>query len=136
MKGERWRLVSPHLDQVLELSGEARQRYLTDLAGEDPALAADVELLLGEERALRDEQYLEHDPQDLLAESHLVGQIFGAYALVEPLALALFALAAVRHSARTATSWIPASAPAEDPGRSGWRRHLRSGTSTNRHVEA
>ncbi len=88
MKSGRWRLVSPHLDQVLELSSEERQRYLTDLAGEDPALAADLELLLGEERALRDEKYLEHDAQEVfagVAESHLVGQVFGAYALVEPL---------------------------------------------------
>ena len=85
MKSERWRLLSPHLDQVLELSGEERQRYLLDLASEDPALAADLELLLGEERALRDESYLEHDAQDLLAGAHLVGQTFGAYELVEPL---------------------------------------------------
>ncbi len=85
MNSERWRLVSPHLDQVLELSQEERQRYLADLASEDPVLAADLELLLGEEQALRDEKYLEHDAQDLLAESHLVGQVFGAYALVAPL---------------------------------------------------
>ncbi len=85
MKIERWRLVSPHLDQALELSGEERRRYLADLASEDPALAADLELLLGEERALYDEKYLEHDAQDLLAGAHLVGQVFGAYALVEPL---------------------------------------------------
>jgi serine/threonine protein kinase/Tfp pilus assembly protein PilF len=85
VKSERWRLASPHLDQVLELSGAERQRYLTDLAREDPALAADLELLLSEERALRDERYLEHDAQDLLVESRLVGQVFGAYALVEPL---------------------------------------------------
>src|SRR5262249_55062810 len=31
------------------------------------------------------EKYLEHDAQDLLAESSLVGQVFGAYTLVEPL---------------------------------------------------
>jgi serine/threonine protein kinase/Flp pilus assembly protein TadD len=85
VKSERWRLVSPYLDQALELPAEERQRYLTDLASEDPALAADLELLLGEERALRDEKYLEHDAQDLLAASPLVGQVFGAYALVEPL---------------------------------------------------
>jgi eukaryotic-like serine/threonine-protein kinase len=85
LTSERWRLVSPHLDQVLELAGEERQRYLTNLASEDPALAADLELLLGEERALRDEKYLEHDAQDLLAEAQPVGQVFGAYALVEPL---------------------------------------------------
>jgi serine/threonine protein kinase/Flp pilus assembly protein TadD len=71
------------LDEVLDLSLEERQRYLKGLASEDPALAADLELLLGEERALRDEKYLEHDAQDLLAESHLVGQVFGAYALVK-----------------------------------------------------
>ncbi len=85
MKSERWRLVSPHLDEALELTVEERQRYLTHLAREDPALAADLEQLLGEERALRDEQYLEHDAQDLLAESRLIGQVFGAYELLEPL---------------------------------------------------
>jgi eukaryotic-like serine/threonine-protein kinase len=85
VKSDRWRLVSPHLDQVLELAEEERQRYLRDLASEDPALAADLELLLGEERALHDEKYLEHDPQDLLAESPLAGQVFGTYSLIEPL---------------------------------------------------
>ena len=82
MKSERWRLVSPHLDQALDLSGEERQGYLAVLANENPTLAADVELLLGEERALRDEKYLEHDAQDLLAAIPLAGQSFGAYTLV------------------------------------------------------
>jgi tetratricopeptide (TPR) repeat protein len=85
LNSERWRLVSPYLDQVLELAEEERQRYLEDLAREDPALAADLELLLGEERALREEKYLEHDAQDLLVESPLLGQVFGSYALIEPL---------------------------------------------------
>lgn len=85
MKSGHWRLVSPHLDRVLELSEAERRRYLADLSREDPALAADLELLLEEERALRDEGYLEHDAQDLLAESHLVGRTFGAYALVRSL---------------------------------------------------
>jgi eukaryotic-like serine/threonine-protein kinase len=107
VNSERWRLVSPHLDQVLDLDPEERQRYLAGLAGEDPELAADLELLLDEQRALHDEQYLEHDPQALIstvvghggngrdgrdgggggsaAESHLAGQVFGAYALVRQL---------------------------------------------------
>ncbi len=85
MKSARWRLVSPHLDQVLDLSGDGRQQYLVDLASENPTLAADLERLLGEERALRDEGYLEHDAQDLLAAPRLAGQVFGAYALVEPI---------------------------------------------------
>jgi len=85
VKGERWLLVSPHLDQALELSGEERRRYLDGVASEEPALAADLELLLGEEPALHDEKYLEHDAQDLLAGSHLLEQVFGAYTLVSPL---------------------------------------------------
>ena len=85
MKSGRWRLVSPHLDQVLELSGENRRRYLEDLAGNDPDLAADLDLLLAEEPGLHDEKSLEHDAQDLLAAPHLAGQVFGAYALVQPL---------------------------------------------------
>ncbi|HEX6903075.1 MAG TPA: serine/threonine-protein kinase [Thermoanaerobaculia bacterium] len=85
MKSELWRLASPHLDQILDLSGEARQRYLVGLAAEDPTLVADLELLLGEEQGVQEERYLEHDPQDLLAESQLAGQVFGAYALVRPL---------------------------------------------------
>ncbi|MFL6263055.1 MAG: tetratricopeptide repeat protein [Thermoanaerobaculia bacterium] len=84
MTGERWRLVSPHLDQALDLPTEERRWYLAALASDDPALAADLKLLLDEERALRDEGYLEHDAQDLLAEPYL-GQTFGAYELVRPL---------------------------------------------------
>jgi serine/threonine protein kinase/Flp pilus assembly protein TadD len=85
VKGERWQLVSPHLDQVLDLSEAERRWYLASLASEDSTLAAELELLLGEERALQDEKYLERDAQDLLAGSGLAGQVFGAYELVRPL---------------------------------------------------
>ncbi len=85
MKSERWRRVSPHLDQALELSAEERRRYLADLARGDPGLAADLESLLGEERALRDDGYLEQDAQELLAAADLAGEAFGAYTLVRPL---------------------------------------------------
>ena len=85
MNSARWRLVSPHLDQVLELADDERKRYLEELAKKDFTLAADLMVLLGEQEALRDEKYLEHDAQDLFSDSRLVGQTFGAYALVEPL---------------------------------------------------
>src|SRR6185369_9236626 len=52
------------------------------LAGEDPALAADLKSLLDEEQALRDEGYLEHGARGLLAEPDPAGQAFGAYSLV------------------------------------------------------
>ena len=85
MNGVRWQLVSPHLDEVLDLAPAERQRYIAGLRDEDPTLAADLEQLLGEEQALRDEQYLEHDAQDLLGEPQLAGQACGAYTLIEPL---------------------------------------------------
>jgi serine/threonine protein kinase/uncharacterized protein HemY len=81
MTNERWRLVSPHLDQVLDLSTEERRWYLSALSGDDPGLASDLRRLLDEGRALRDEGYLEHDAQALLAEPYL-GQTFGPYELV------------------------------------------------------
>lgn len=85
MKGERWRRVSPHLDRVLDLPATERRRYVADLASEDTALAEDLELLLGEERALREEQFLERGAHDLLAAPLLLGQVFGAYELASPL---------------------------------------------------
>jgi serine/threonine-protein kinase len=85
VRSGHWRRVSPHLDQALELSAEERRRYLADLARGDPGLAAELESLLGEASALRDERYLEHDAQDLLAAADLAGQAFGAYTLVRPL---------------------------------------------------
>jgi serine/threonine protein kinase len=83
LKSERWRRVSPHLDQALDLSGEERQGYVAALADQDPTLAADLELFLGEERALRDEEYLEQGAPDLLAAPQLMGQAFGAYTLMQ-----------------------------------------------------
>ncbi len=85
MKGDRWLVVSPHLDEVLELSDEERLGYLAELGIADPSIAADLDVLLDEEQALRDEAYLEQDAQELLAEPQLAGQVFGAYELVEPL---------------------------------------------------
>ena len=85
MKGDRWLLVSPYLDDVLELTDEERRGYLSELGIADPTIAADLGLLLGEEQAVHDEAYLERDAQELLAEPHLAGQVFGAYELVEPL---------------------------------------------------
>src|SRR4029078_11740309 len=81
----RWRLVSPRLDQVLDLSVEERQRYLAVLASEDPTLAVDLDLLLGEERAVREKKYLEQPAQHLIPGPPLVGQVFGAYELVQTL---------------------------------------------------
>ena len=86
MKSERWRLVSPHLDQALELSGEERRRYLAGLAQRGSALAADLELLLGEERALARRASTWSTTRRICSPGlTLVGQVFGAYTLVQQL---------------------------------------------------
>jgi serine/threonine-protein kinase len=85
LNGERWLRISPHLDAALDLPADERQRYVDGLAGEDPTLAMDLDMLLAEAETVRDENYLEGDAQDLLVEPYLLGQVFGAYCLVAPL---------------------------------------------------
>ena len=58
MDAERWQRLSPLLDALLELDGEARAARLAELREEDPALAAEVETLLA----------LEDDNEDFLSE--------------------------------------------------------------------
>ncbi len=58
MDAESWQRLSPLLDALLELDGEARAARLAELREEDPALAAEVETLLA----------LEDDNEDFLSE--------------------------------------------------------------------
>jgi hypothetical protein len=58
MDAERWQRLSPLLDALIELDGDARQARLAALREEDAALAAEVEALLA----------LEEDNEDFLAE--------------------------------------------------------------------
>jgi eukaryotic-like serine/threonine-protein kinase len=58
MDAERWQRLSPLLDALLELDGDARTARLSALREEDPALAAEVETLLA----------LEDDNEDFLSE--------------------------------------------------------------------
>ncbi len=58
MDAERWQRLSPLLDALLELEGDARDARLNALREEDPVLAAEVEALLA----------LEDDNEDFLSE--------------------------------------------------------------------
>ncbi len=58
MDAERWQRLSPLLDALLELDGDARSARLESLREEDPALAAEIETLLA----------LEDDNEDFLSE--------------------------------------------------------------------
>ena len=59
---DRWREIAPHLDRALELEGEERAAWLEGLRAQDPALAAEIEGMLAEHRALSHEGFLDTSP--------------------------------------------------------------------------
>jgi hypothetical protein len=56
---ERWRAISPYLDQALDLSDEARGPWLAGLRASDPGLAADLQGLLAEREIIHRTAFLE-----------------------------------------------------------------------------
>jgi serine/threonine-protein kinase len=80
----RWRMLSPLLDQVLDLAGDERAQWLARLRADDPNLAAEVEAMLAEAGAAGDERFLELIPEEL-RQATLAGQTLGAYTLEAPL---------------------------------------------------
>jgi hypothetical protein len=83
--GERWREISAHLDQALELSAEERPVWLETVRKKTPALAADLQDLLAEQQVLGKEGFLEHGPPIPISRGSLAGQTLGAYVLVSPI---------------------------------------------------
>src|SRR3954470_4823498 len=81
---ERWRAVSPLLDEALEMAEERRAAWLASLRARDAALAADLGTLLEEYQALNQSRFLERSaplpPRTALTVS-LEGQTLGAYRL-------------------------------------------------------
>ena len=81
---ERWRAVSPLLDEALEIAEEKRAAWLASLRERDPALAADLRALLQEYEAVHQSRFLERavplPPRTALTTS-LEGQTLGAYRL-------------------------------------------------------
>jgi serine/threonine-protein kinase len=81
---DRWRALSPYLDEALEMATEARSAWLSALRGRDPALAADLGVLLAEHDAVSASGFLER-PLPLLERGRhqsLAGQVLGAYRLI------------------------------------------------------
>src|SRR5215467_4351920 len=82
---DKWDALSPYLDKALTLSQEERERWLEALRSQNPELAKQVQELLNEHQALRQEAFLETGPLMLLQNTGLAGQIMGAYRLVSPI---------------------------------------------------
>src|SRR5262245_9665059 len=84
---DRWRVLSPYLDQALDVPADDRAAWLAALAAGDASLAADLRSILGHDEQVRQSQFLECavlDPQTVPMAS-LEGQVVGAYRLVSRL---------------------------------------------------
>ena len=81
----RWRAISPYLDEALEIPPEQRATWLASLRTQDAALAADLQTLLDEHEVVHKSHFLEHailESGAVLTQS-LTGQVVGAYRLLE-----------------------------------------------------
>lgn len=56
---EQWRMLSPYLDEALEMTDTERAAWLDSLRVENPVLAHELETILDEHRALSAEGFLE-----------------------------------------------------------------------------
>lgn len=73
---ERWREVSPYLDEGLALSQEEQFAWLESIRAAKPELAALLRELLDQHRALSEQHFLEEGPGDGIA---IIGQRLGPY---------------------------------------------------------
>lgn len=81
---ERWRTLSPYLDEVLDIADHERAAWLASICARDAALGADLQLLLAERQAVHRSGFLEGAlplAPPALGQS-LQGLTLGAYRLV------------------------------------------------------
>ena len=56
---DRWRALSPYLDEALAMPADDRAAWLADIRARDVALAADLESLLADHEELQGSPFLE-----------------------------------------------------------------------------
>jgi serine/threonine protein kinase/tetratricopeptide (TPR) repeat protein len=84
---DRWRILSPYLDEALEIAAHERSAWLAAIEAQDSALAADLLTILAQHQVVHESRFLEHavlDPSMTVMQS-LAGQVIGAYRLVSPI---------------------------------------------------
>jgi serine/threonine protein kinase len=79
---DQWQALSPHLDQALAMTEDARVAWLSSLGEQDPALAAQLGALLDEHRVLAQEGFLENGRFALPNSTGLAGRTLGPYTLI------------------------------------------------------
>jgi eukaryotic-like serine/threonine-protein kinase len=82
----RWQELSPYLDEVFELEGDARAAWIQRLSADRPDLVPDVQSLLTQLQQLDAERFLLNDPVRGVFESAAhEGRVLGNYTLESPL---------------------------------------------------
>ena len=85
LSAERWRVLSPYLDEMLDLDIAGRAAWLDALRARDPEIAQDLQILLAEQQAIHDTGFLEGSVRlgaTALPGPSLSGEILGAYRLL------------------------------------------------------
>ncbi len=81
---DRWLILSPYLDEALELPTAERAAWLASVGGRDAALADDLRAMLAEQDLVQESGFLEGAvlAPGLAQAQPLAGQVLGAYRLV------------------------------------------------------
>ena len=79
---DQWQALSPYLDEALTMADEDLSAWLSSLRTQNPDLAAQLEVLLREHRALSEEGFLEKRSVGLPDGPGLAGQEVGVYTLI------------------------------------------------------
>jgi eukaryotic-like serine/threonine-protein kinase len=84
LSADRWRTLSPYLDEALEIADRDRAAWLASICSRDAALGADLRILLAEHVAVHECGFLESAvlPGRAAPAPSLAGQILGAYRLL------------------------------------------------------
>ena len=84
ISADRWRILSPYIDQALDLATDQRGAWLAGISSRDAELAAELRAMLTQHDVVQQQQFMDRavlDPDTMLAPS-LAGQVLGAYRLV------------------------------------------------------
>jgi serine/threonine protein kinase/tetratricopeptide (TPR) repeat protein len=87
INADRWRVLSPYLDEALEFAPDERAGWLASISARDPVLAADLRTMLAQHQMVHETGFLEHAVLDSSTARipSLAGQVVGAYRLISPI---------------------------------------------------
>src|SRR5262245_30604376 len=78
---QRWQVLSPLLDELLELDDSERQARLTQIRVDDAVLGKELAELLAQQADVETAQFLEGSVLQMPATTALVEQVVGNYTL-------------------------------------------------------